>query len=155
MEMQLKRFQSCTPPILKGTGATDDCENWLDDIEILFDSLEYPDERRVKLIGHQLKEVAKSWWIATKEALEHDGTLITWEIFKVEFYRRFFPVSYREDKRIDFETLRQDQLNIEEYVAQFSTLLRFAPHVVGNDEAVTDQFVKGLNPEILTLVNIG
>ncbi|XP_073041920.1 uncharacterized protein [Primulina eburnea] len=149
------RFQSLTPPILRGTETTVDCESWIDDIEILFDSLEYSDERRVKFIGHQLKEVAKSWWIATKEVLEQRGTVITWEIFKVEFYRRFFLGSYREVKKTEFEILKQEQLNVEEYVAQFSTLLRFSPHVAENDEAVTDQFVKGLNPEILTLVNTG
>ncbi|XP_073035259.1 uncharacterized protein [Primulina eburnea] len=148
MEIHLKRFQSLTPLILKGTEATVYCENWLDDIEILFDSLEYTDERKVKLIGHQLQEVAKHWWIATKEALEQRGTVITWKIFKAEFYRRFFPLSYRDDKKTEFETLKHGQLNIEEYVAKFYMLLRFAPHVAGNDESVADQFTNGLNPEI-------
>ncbi|XP_073056940.1 uncharacterized protein [Primulina eburnea] len=146
METQLMRFHSLQPPILRGIETTSDYESWIDDIEILFDSLEYSDERRVKLIGNQLKEVAKSWWIATKEVLEQRGTMITWKIFKIEFYRRFFPSSYREDKRAEFKDLKHGQLSIEEYIAQFSTLLRFDPHMAGNDEAVTDQFVKGLNP---------
>ena len=66
METLLKRFQSFKPPNLKGTENSVDCESWLDDIEMLFDSLYYTDERRVRLIGHQLHDVAKNWWITTK-----------------------------------------------------------------------------------------
>ncbi|XP_073051325.1 uncharacterized protein [Primulina eburnea] len=132
METLLKRFQSFGPPTLRGTENAVDCESWLDDIEMLFESLAYTDERRVKLIGHQFQDVAKSWWLTTKRALEHR-------------------VSYRKDKGAEFANLRQGKLNIEEYVAKFSSLLRFAPHVAENDEAVSDQFINGLNPDIFTL----
>ncbi|XP_073275432.1 uncharacterized protein [Primulina huaijiensis] len=155
METLLKRFQSFKPPTLKGTENSVECESWLDDIEMLFDFLDYTNERRVKLIGHQLQEVAKNWWITTKRALEQRGTEITWKVFKIEFYQHFFPVSYRKDKGAEFANLRQGQLNIEEYVAKFSTLLRFAPHVAENDEVVADQFINDLNPDIFTLVNTG
>ncbi|XP_073033804.1 uncharacterized protein [Primulina eburnea] len=155
MDTLLKRFQSFRPPKLKGTENAIDCEIWLDDIEMLFDSLEYTDDRRVKLGGHQLQEVAKNWWLTMKRALEHRGTQVTWKVFKTEFYQRFFPVSYRKDKGAKFANLRQGQLNIEEYVVNFSTLLRFSPHVAESDEAVADQFINRLNPEIFTLVNTG
>ncbi|XP_073309911.1 uncharacterized protein [Primulina huaijiensis] len=154
MEIQLKQFKSFQPPILKGTETSEDCENWLDNIEILFDSLDYPDERRIELVPNQLQEIARSWWIATKRVLAQRGTVITWEVFKAEFYRRFFPGSYREDKRVEFENLKQGQLNIEEYVAKFSTLLCFAPFIAGNDEAIADQFINGLNLEIFALMKI-
>ncbi|XP_073017865.1 uncharacterized protein [Primulina eburnea] len=36
----------------------------------LFESLEYPDDRRIKLVVHQLLDAAKSWWIMTRKALE-------------------------------------------------------------------------------------
>ncbi|XP_073025123.1 uncharacterized protein [Primulina eburnea] len=155
IETLLKKFQLFRPPTLKGTESAVECESWLDDIEMLFDSLEYTDERRVKLVGHQLQKVAKNWWLTTKRALEHRGTEITWKVFKAEFYQRFFPVSYRKDKGAKFANLRQGQLNIEEYVAKFSTLLRFAVHVAESDEAMVDQFINGLNPEIFTFVNTG
>ncbi|XP_073304143.1 uncharacterized protein [Primulina huaijiensis] len=136
METLLKRFQSFKLPTLKGTETSIDYESWLVDIEMLFDSLDYTDEHRVRLIWHQLHEVAKSWWLTTKRALEHR-------------------VSYRKDKGAEFANLRQGPLSIEEYVAKFSTLLRFAPHVAENDEAVVDHFINGLNPDIFTLVNTG
>ncbi|XP_073152747.1 uncharacterized protein [Henckelia pumila] len=155
METLLKRFQSFNPPTLKGTENSIECESWLENMEMLFDSLDYIDERRVRLIGHQLHEVAKSWWFTTKRALEHRGTVITWNVFKTEFFQRFFPGSYRKDKGAEFANLKQENLNIEEYVAKFSTFLRFAPHVAKNDEVMADQFINGLNPEVFTLVNSG
>ncbi|XP_073017846.1 uncharacterized protein [Primulina eburnea] len=150
METLLKWFQSFKPPTLKGTESAIYCESCLDDIEMLFESLDYTDECRVKLIGHQLHEVAK-----TKRALEHRGTEITWKVFKAEFYQRLFPVSYRKDKGAEFANLKQGQLNIEEYMAKFSKLLRYTPHVAENDEVIADQFINGLNPDIFTLVNTG
>ncbi|XP_073313539.1 uncharacterized protein [Primulina huaijiensis] len=121
----------------------------------LFESLEYPDDRRIKLVVHQLLDVAKSWWIMTKKALESRGTIVTWDIFKSEFYQRFFPTSYRKDRGAEFANLKQGNLNIEDYVAKFSNLLRFAPHVASDEEAKADHFINGLNPDIFTLVNTG
>ncbi|XP_073138920.1 uncharacterized protein [Henckelia pumila] len=155
MDTLLKRFQSFKPPKQKGTENLVDCENWLEDIEQLFESLDYSDDRRIRLVIHQLHEVAKSWWITTKRALEQRGTTITWTVFKTKFYQRFFPVSYRKDKSAEFSNLRQGNLNIEEYVAKFSSLLKFSPHIAATDEAMADQFINGLNPDVFTLVNSG
>ncbi|KZV39312.1 hypothetical protein F511_22969, partial [Dorcoceras hygrometricum] len=71
------------------------------------------------------------------------------------FYQRFFPVLYRKDKGAEFANLRQGPLIIEEYVAKFTSLLKFAPHVAISDEAQADQFINGLNPDVFTLVNTG
>ncbi|XP_073138396.1 uncharacterized protein [Henckelia pumila] len=133
METLLKRFQSFKPPTLKGIENSVECEGWLEDMEMLFDSLDYEDDIRVRFIGHQLHDVAKCWWIKTKRALEN-----------------------REKKRVaEFANLKQGNLNIEEYVAKFSTLLDFAPHIAGSEEAKADQFINGLNPDVFTLVNSG
>ncbi|XP_073147774.1 uncharacterized protein [Henckelia pumila] len=135
METLMKRFQSFKPPTLKVTENSFECECWLEDIE-MFDSLDYRDDRRIRVIGHQLHDVAKSWWITIKRALESR-------------------VSYRKEKGAEFENLKQGNLNIEEYVAKFSSLLKFSPHVVENEEAKVDQFINGLNPDVFTLVNFG
>ncbi|XP_073057156.1 uncharacterized protein [Primulina eburnea] len=153
MEILLARFQSLHPPMLKGTENALECEKWLENMDQLFESLEYPDDRRIKLVVHQLLDVAKSWWIMTKKALEVRGTIVTWDMFKSEFYQRFFPTSYRKDRGAEFANLKQGNLNIEDYVAKFLNLLRFSPHVASDEEAKADHFINGLNPDIFTLVN--
>ncbi|XP_073120030.1 uncharacterized protein [Henckelia pumila] len=136
METLLKIFQSFKPPTLKGTENSVDCESWLEDIKQLFESLDYSDNRRIRLVVHQLHDITKVWWIAAKKALDNR-------------------VSYRKEKGEEFASLQQGQLNIEEYVAKFTSLLKFAPHIADNDEAQADQFINGLNPDIFTLVNAG
>ncbi|XP_073137042.1 uncharacterized protein [Henckelia pumila] len=155
METLLKLFQSFKPPTLKGTENSVECESWLEDIEELFESLDYADDRRVKLVIHKLHDVAKGWWIATRRALEHRGTIITWSVLKTAFYQQFFPMYYRKEKGAEFSSLQQGQLNIEQYVAKFTSLLKFAPHIADSDEAQADQFIHGLNPDVFTLVNVG
>ncbi|XP_073153538.1 uncharacterized protein [Henckelia pumila] len=136
METLLKRFQLFKPPTFKGTKNSVYCDTWLEDIEQLFESLDFSDDLHIGLVVHQLHEVAKNWWITTKKALEHQ-------------------VSYRKDKGDEFANLRQDNLSIEEYVAKFSSLLKFAPHIAATDEVMADQFINGLNPDVFTLVNSG
>ncbi|XP_073137659.1 uncharacterized protein [Henckelia pumila] len=65
------------------------------------------------------------------------------------------PLSYKKDKGAEFANLQQGNMCIEDYVAKFSTLLRFAPHIADNEEAKADQFINGLNPDVFTLVNVG
>ncbi|XP_073120824.1 uncharacterized protein [Henckelia pumila] len=155
MKTLLKRFQSFRPPTLKGTENLVDCESWLDDIDQLFNSLDYTEDRQTRLVIHQLQGIAKNWWITTKRAIENRGTTITWDLFKTEFYKMFFQVLYRKDKGDEFANLKQGNLNIEEYVTKFDSLLRFAPHIADNEEAKDDQFINGLNSDIFVLVNIG
>ncbi|XP_073149230.1 uncharacterized protein [Henckelia pumila] len=87
--------------------------------------------------------------------MENRGTIITKSVFKTDFYQRFFPVSYKKEKGAEFASLQKGQLNIKEYVAKFTSLLKFASHIADNDEAQADQFINGLNPDIFTLVNVG
>ncbi|XP_073153306.1 uncharacterized protein [Henckelia pumila] len=136
MKTLLKRFQSFKLPTLNGTENSVDCESWLEDMEMFFDSLDYADDRRFRLIGHQLYDVSKSWWITTNRAIENR-------------------VSYRKDNGAEFANLKQGNLNIKEYVAKLYTLLKFAPHVAGSEEAKDDQFINGLNPDVFTLMNSG
>ncbi|XP_073152942.1 uncharacterized protein [Henckelia pumila] len=89
----------------------------------------------------------------TKKALGNRCTVITWNVFKAEFFKRFFSQSYRKDKGAEFANLQQGNMCIEDYVAKFSTLLHFAPHIADNEETKADQFINGLNPDVFTLVN--
>ncbi|XP_073120608.1 uncharacterized protein [Henckelia pumila] len=150
MEALLKRFQSFRPSYLNGKENPVDCESWLEDIDQLFESLDYSDDRRTRLVIHQLQGVEKSWWMTIKRAKENKGTAITWALFRAEFYKRFFPVSYRKDKGAEFANLRQGSMSIEDYVAKFDSLLRFAPHIADNEEAKADQFINGKGSRIGT-----
>ena len=53
-----------------------------------------PDENQVEMAKIQLKNVARTWWLAEEARLEK---AITWNHFSKDFYMRFFPVTNQKD----------------------------------------------------------
>ncbi|XP_073121093.1 uncharacterized protein [Henckelia pumila] len=155
MEVLFERFQTYNPPTLKGTEDTSACEGWLEEHDQLFESLEYSDERRIKLVVYQLQDSARSLWFATKQCLEIRGIVISWQVFKTEFCERFLPKSYREDRAGEFVNLQQGNMTVDGYVAKFSNLFRFVPHVNQDEKVQMNLFINGLNPEIYAWIDAG
>ncbi|XP_073130874.1 uncharacterized protein [Henckelia pumila] len=153
MEVLFDQFQTYDPPTLKGTEDDIACESWLEELDHLFESLEYSDERRIRLIIYQLRDLARSWLFATKQSLENRGTVITWKVFKTEFCQRFLPISFREDRAAEFVNQQQGNLTVESYVAKFFNLLRFVPPVVDDEEVQANLFINGLNPDVYAWIN--
>jgi hypothetical protein len=61
----------------------------------------------VKLTGE-----AGRWWNSRKVLLGDDA-VITWELFKVEYNRRFFPRAQRQLRAIEFQNLVQGNMIVE------------------------------------------
>ncbi|KZV45374.1 hypothetical protein F511_18332 [Dorcoceras hygrometricum] len=59
MELVLARFQRTNPPTLAGTEGGARAEEWLVQMEELFDTLEYAPEKRLKLAVLQLRDDAQ------------------------------------------------------------------------------------------------
>ena len=63
----------------------------------------------------QLKDVARTWWLAEEARLEKP---ITWDQFSKGFYERFFPAT---GQKMEEQFIRLQQLNrsVDEYAAEF------------------------------------
>ncbi|XP_062151105.1 uncharacterized protein LOC133859644 [Alnus glutinosa] len=85
-------------------------------INVLFNTLGCTDEHKVRYIALQLMGEAGRWWNARKVLLE-DETVITWEMFKVEYNQRFFPRAQR-----------------------FMELVRFAANLIPDKESKAGRF---------------
>ena len=81
-----------------------------------------------------------------------DVRQITWDQFKNCFYTKFFSANLRDAKSQEFLELKQGHMTVEEYDQDFDMLSRFAPELVGNEQARADRFVKGLRDEIRDFV---
>ena len=94
------------------------------------------DEQKVIYVAYKLFGEAKRWWLSRSVLLEQElqGAPITWERFKVEFLNQYFPRSAWEVKAREFSNLVQGSLSVEEYVARFMELSRFAPHLIPDEE---------------------
>jgi hypothetical protein len=97
----LKDFCSHHSESFDGRGDHISAENWLNDVEELLATLGCTNEQKVAYAAYKLTGEAKRWWQDKKVVLVADlgsETAISWEVFKHEFNRHFFPRVVQEAK---------------------------------------------------------
>jgi len=104
------------------------------DIDVLVDTLGCTDEQKVRYIRLQLTGEVGRWWNSKKVLLENE-MVITLELFKVEYNRRFFPRSQRQLRAIEFQNLVQGNMTIEQFFAKFMELARFVANLIPDKES--------------------
>ncbi|XP_040987676.1 uncharacterized protein LOC121235394 [Juglans microcarpa x Juglans regia] len=95
------------------------------------------------------------WWDTKRQLLIRELgniTILTWERFKEEFENRFFPESRKTQKAQEFATLVQGNLTVEQYIAKFMELGKFAPHLIATEKIQAQKFQAGMNPRIQSYV---
>jgi len=134
----------------KGIEGPNVAEEWLTDIEVLYDTLGCTDEQKVCYVVLRLTGKAGRWWTSRKVLLKEppNETIITWELFKIEYIRRFFPRAQRQLRAIEFQNLVQGDMTVEQYSARFMELARFAINLIPNEESKAERFEHALNPRI-------
>ena len=70
------------------------------------------------------------------------------------FLNKYFPYNVKDQKEIEFLTLQQGDMTVDEYVARFESLARFSNNLqLQPDEAwKSKRFEQGLRPEVRNLV---
>ncbi|MQM18628.1 hypothetical protein Taro_051623, partial [Colocasia esculenta] len=106
-----------------------------------------------------LKEVDEEEEFWTKEqGGEGDGSVeatradaqFTWNEFKEHFNSKYFSEIVQERKASKFAALKQRNLTVAEYEAQFSRLARYANHLVSTERMKEKRFLNGLRPAYIT-----
>jgi hypothetical protein len=143
----LRDFSSYHFRSFEGIEGPNAAEAWLTDIEVLFDTLGCTDEQKVRYVRLKLTGEAGQWWNSRKVLLG-DDVVITWELFKVEYNRRFFPRAQRQLRAIEFQNLVQGNMTVEQYSARFMEFARFAANLIPDEESKAERFENGLNPRI-------
>jgi hypothetical protein len=69
---------------------------------------------------------------------------INWPDFRAAFYAHHVPQGVIKMKK-EFQDLKQGSMSVNEYVAKFTQLSRYAPNEVDIDEKKQDYFLNGLN----------
>ncbi|GAU51606.1 hypothetical protein TSUD_414380 [Trifolium subterraneum] len=101
-----------------------------------------------------VKEEANQWWKNAKLRLGDRDVVITWEMFKREFFNKYFPADVKNKKVVEFMKLEQGNMSVMEYAAKFESLCAFSPHY-NTPEAENDKCVKfesGLRPDIKHII---
>ncbi|MQL78128.1 hypothetical protein Taro_010563 [Colocasia esculenta] len=146
----LREFLQFQPPQVLGQPDPDAARAWLDAVERTFRSMECVPEERVLLASYQLQAQALSWWSAEWETTFQSRPLkqIPWQEFVVSFERAFCPTYVRTERLYQFLDLQQRDFTVVQYRARFVELGRYAPQIMGDEGLRTQQFVRGLRPEL-------
>lgn len=167
----VREFRKLNPPMFNGENSDPlVADHWLSEIRKLFDVLNVTEDAvRVKLVACQLSGEANEWWKsvrATRKASremartagnvnEPDVENMTWVEFETIFEDQYFPESFKDMLREQFERLEQGTMTVSEYAMKFQALSRFAPELVSTEEKKCKRFIRGLDDSIQRFVMSG
>ncbi|XP_050900594.1 uncharacterized protein LOC127107346, partial [Lathyrus oleraceus] len=146
----LATFQRENPPVFKGKHDPDVALGWLKEIERIFRVMDCTPAQKVRYGTHMLAVEADDWWLETHERLTVAGEDITWDVFRREFLRKYYPEDVRGKKEIEFLELKQGNMSVTDYAAKFVELSKFYPHYTGAGAEFSKciKFENGLRSEI-------
>ncbi|GAU32901.1 hypothetical protein TSUD_393220 [Trifolium subterraneum] len=153
-EKRLDRFLKHKPSFFVGGFNPDGAVKWVEEVEIIFDGMKCANENKLALGTYMLREEANQWWKNAKLGIGNGGVVITWEMFKREFFNKYFPADVKNKTVVEFMKLEQGNMSVAEYAAKFESLCAFSPHY-NTPEAENDKCVKfesGLRPDIKHII---
>ncbi|XP_056172378.1 uncharacterized protein LOC130139447 [Syzygium oleosum] len=150
MHQLVEHFLKLKPPKFTGKGDPEAAPRWIEELEKAFEVLGCTEQEKVTLAVYQMQEIANDWWKATRGRVFPEGVAQTWVGFTENFYGKYFSESARERKIAEFMRLRQGQMTIDQYEAEFARLSKFAPRMVERPEDKARRFREGLKADFRT-----
>ncbi|XP_020978115.1 uncharacterized protein LOC110271507 [Arachis ipaensis] len=127
------------PPKFTGTLVATDADNWFRAIERSLRAQHVPEGQ------HGIQRL-----------LQQDEGDIPWNIFKDEFYKKYFPRAARDAKEMELMQLKQGNTTVAEYARKFDDLCRFSKICQGNpadfEEWKCLKFEGGLREDLMSSV---
>ncbi|XP_016206335.1 uncharacterized protein LOC107646681 [Arachis ipaensis] len=154
--MMLSSFLKVHPPTFRGTSNPTDADNWIQAIERALQAQQVLEEQWVEFGTYQLQGEAQHWWQGTRQILQPNGVVISWKLFQIEFYKKYFPSSVRNAKELELLQLKQGQMTVTEYTSRFEKLYCFSRICQGAPEDFAEwkciKYKGGLRSDILSFV---
>ncbi|KAK3022493.1 hypothetical protein RJ639_046708 [Escallonia herrerae] len=71
-----------------------------------------------------------------KKQMDRAQTVRTWELFKTEFNKNYFPqsVKLKREREAGFRNFEQGNLTVQQYVTKFTSLARHASYLVEEED---------------------
>jgi hypothetical protein len=139
-----EKFLKLDPPTFAGKPDPDAAENWILEIERVFQVLTVPEDKKTLYGTFRLLGAARHWWDTTRNILFPTDSFIPWEAFKKAFLENYFPPHARERKKVEFLELCQGSLSLVDYISRFQELERHCPNLFADDRERAGKFIRGL-----------
>ncbi|CAA3003162.1 uncharacterized protein LOC111369392 isoform X1, partial [Olea europaea subsp. europaea] len=149
-DYSIERATKLGAKVFTGTADPVDAESWMVRIERIFDFMDCPDDRKLRLATFLLEGSAYDWWRSVQSKYV-DPSVITWGEFKDDFNEHFYPRSYKTDKQNEFLRLVQTS-TVAEYQKKFLELSKYAAALVADEVDKCRRFEYGLKEEIRSVV---
>ncbi|XP_052726000.1 uncharacterized protein LOC128194436 [Vigna angularis] len=151
-EWTLESFLQHRPTKFDGKCPPDGADQWIRDMEQIYDAKECPNDRRLAFTEYLLTGEASHWWSTAKMLLTESHSPISWKVFKEKFYEEYFPDSVRFGKEVEFLQLVQGNMSVSEYTNRFKHLVRF--HTLATSEVwQCRKFENGLRSDLKVLIS--
>ncbi|XP_047148159.1 uncharacterized protein LOC124820496, partial [Vigna umbellata] len=151
-EWSLESFLQHHPAKFNGKGLPDEADQWLRDMERIYDAKRCPNENRLAFTEYLLTGEASHWWTSMKAILADAQNPINWEVFRAKFYEEYFPDSVRFAKEVEFLQLVQGSMSVSEYTNKFKHLVRFNT-MATSEEWQCRKFENGLRSDLKVLIS--
>ncbi|XP_070025080.1 uncharacterized protein [Nicotiana sylvestris] len=142
------------PPVFTRSKKDEDPQNFIDEVQKIFQVMHATDTKAAELAAYQLKDVANMWYETWEESRGEDADPTTWMYFADAFLEHFLPIEVLEAKALEFERLRQNDMSVNEYYLKFVSLAKYAPEMVCEMRARVRRFVLGLSDDLFADANI-
>ncbi|KAK6153864.1 hypothetical protein DH2020_013503 [Rehmannia glutinosa] len=151
----VEQFWRYRLPVLTGREDPVVVEEWIGELESVFDLIACSEAHRVACAIFQLKQDAKYWWDLHRRTItDEEKNALTWKDFKELVARQFFPQAHRNKKAREFMSLVQGNMSVLDYERKFNQLSHYATHMVSIDQMKAERFVEGLRPELSGIISV-
>ncbi|KAF2609695.1 hypothetical protein F2Q70_00010419 [Brassica cretica] len=119
---------------------------WITMMEKNFEAMECPEKYQKKIKVYYLESDATRWWDIIDRQRGH--TITSWESFKGEFERKYFPPEAKHRLERQFMNLVQGDRPVRSYESEFTRLRRHVFDGREDEATMIRSFMYGLKPEL-------
>ncbi|KAA3480834.1 Gag-Pol polyprotein [Gossypium australe] len=121
-------------------------EFWLENTIIVFDELSCTPAECVKGVVSLLRDTMYQWWNTLISMVPRER--VTWEFFQAGFRKKYISRRFIDQKRKEFQELKQGRMSVTEYEKEFVRLSKYARKCVSTKAIMCKRFKDGLNEDI-------
>ncbi|KAL4381065.1 hypothetical protein AHAS_Ahas04G0096200 [Arachis hypogaea] len=154
--MTLVTFLMVHLPTFRGSTNLTEEDHWFQAMERALQGQHVPHNQYVEFAAYQLAGEAQPWWQAECLLLQLQNAYVSWSVFQMAFYKKYFPESARKVKEMELMQLKQGSMSVADYTSKFEELCRFSRVCQGALEAYKSwkciKYQRGLKDSIMTIV---